>query len=127
MDNFGGRNTIMSIHGSKKYHFTTILTLRSRSSVTWILSVWDPPSSVGRAFAEDANTVALQNDQLTIQSTLNLKKGDRVWVQIDRISPGAFLYDSGAHFTHFTGFMLEEEIVASLWDIFLKYKKMIVH
>lgn len=60
-------------------------------------------------------------------STLNLKKGDRVWVQIDRISPGAFLYDSGAHFTHFTGFMLEEEILASLWDIFLKYKKMIVH
>ena len=73
--------------------------------------------SVGRARAEDGITVALQNDQLTIQSTLNLKKGDRVWVQIDRISPGAFLYDSGAHFTHFT------EIVASLWDIFLKYKK----
>ena len=83
--------------------------------------------SVGRARAEDGITVALQNDQLTIQSTLNLKKGDRVWVQIDRISPGAFLYDSGAHFTHFTGFMLEDEIVASLWDIFLKYKKMIVH
>ena len=70
--------------------------------------------SVGRARAEDGITVALQNDQLTIQSTLNLKKGDRVWVQNDRISPGAFLYDSGAHFTHFTGFMLEDEIVASL-------------
>jgi hypothetical protein len=71
--------------------------------------------SVGRACAEDANTVPLQNDQLTIQSTLNLKKGDRVWVQIDRISAGIFLIDSdSAHFTHFTGFMLEEEIVASL-------------
>jgi hypothetical protein len=25
------------------------------------------------------------------------------------------LFDSDAHFTHFTGFMLEEEIAASLW------------
>jgi hypothetical protein len=25
------------------------------------------------------------------------------------------LYDDGYHYTHFTGFMLEEEIVASLW------------
>jgi hypothetical protein len=26
------------------------------------------------------------------------------------------LYDSGIHRTHFTGFMLEEEIVTALWD-----------
>jgi hypothetical protein len=26
-----------------------------------------------------------------------------------------YLYDSSSHYTHFTGFMLEEEIVASLW------------
>jgi hypothetical protein len=25
------------------------------------------------------------------------------------------LHDSGNHYTHFTGFLLEEEIVASLW------------
>jgi hypothetical protein len=25
------------------------------------------------------------------------------------------LYDTSQHFTHFTGFLLEEEIVASLW------------
>ena len=48
MDNFGGRNTIMSSHDSKilRLHFTMILlTQRSRSSVTRILSVSDPPSS----------------------------------------------------------------------------------
>jgi hypothetical protein len=27
---------------------------------------------------------------------------------------GASLYDTGNHYNHFTGFMLEEEIVASL-------------
>jgi hypothetical protein len=30
------------------------------------------------------------------------------------------LVDDNRHFTHFTGFMLEEEIVASLWDFGFK-------
>jgi hypothetical protein len=29
------------------------------------------------------------------------------------------LYDSGSHHTHFTGFMLEEEIVANFWGFVL--------
>jgi hypothetical protein len=28
------------------------------------------------------------------------------------------LYDNGNHFTHFTGWMLQEEIVASFWGFF---------
>jgi hypothetical protein len=51
---------------------------------------------------------------LTLQSTLNLKKGDEVWVQIDYGGSSLYLFDGSWHFTHFTGFMLEEEIVASL-------------
>jgi hypothetical protein len=34
-------------------------------------------------------------------------------VEIFDLSSGAYLHDYN-HFTHFTGFMLEEEIVASL-------------
>jgi hypothetical protein len=59
-------------------------------------------------------TVAAQLLPLTIQSTLNLKKDDQVWVEIIQMSPGVLLYDDDFHFTHFTGFVLEEEIVASL-------------
>jgi hypothetical protein len=55
-----------------------------------------------------------QYSPLTLQSTLNLKKGDRVWVQISYSGSDSFLKDDQEHFTHFTGFMLEEEIVASL-------------
>ena len=62
---------------------------------------------------EETNAINTQNDQLTVQSTLNLKKDDQVWVAISNQSPGTFLYDSGGLFTHFTGFMLQEEIVAS--------------
>ena len=63
---------------------------------------------------------------LSLQSTMNLIKGDQVWVQIEYMTSGASLYDYGTsqyppypwelytHYTHFTGFMLEEEIVASI-------------
>jgi hypothetical protein len=33
-------------------------------------------------------------------------------------------YDSNTHLTHFTGFMLEEEIVAYLWGSTSKMRKM---
>jgi hypothetical protein len=55
-----------------------------------------------------------QMSPLTLQSTLNLKKGDQVWVEIGAQSTGAYLYDDYFYSTHFTGFMLQEEIVASL-------------
>jgi hypothetical protein len=42
----------------------------------------------------------------TFQSTLNLKKDDQIWVQIE----GIYLHDDGNHQTHFTGLMLEEEL-----------------
>jgi len=51
---------------------------------------------------------------LLVHSTLNLKKGDQVWVAIWGKSADVNLYDSLSHHTHFTGWMLEEEIVASL-------------
>ncbi len=69
---------------------------------------------IGLGKAEESNNVAGQLSPLTLQSTLNLKKGDQVWLEIDWGSTGAYLYDDSDHLTHFTGFMLEEDIVASL-------------
>ena len=67
---------------------------------------------------KEGTTVAHQVSPLTLQSTLNLKKGDQVSVEIvdSTIDSNAraFLIDDRNHLTHFTGFMLEEEIVASL-------------
>ncbi len=68
---------------------------------------------IGLGYVEESNTPG-QYSPLTLQSTLNLKSGDQVWVAINYQSTGAYLYDNGNHFTHFTGWMLEEEIVASL-------------
>jgi hypothetical protein len=36
--------------------------------------------------------------------------------------------ESSNHYTHYTGFMLEEEIVSTLWDFeFLFYKSSVVY
>jgi hypothetical protein len=70
---------------------------------------------IGAGEDEEANTFANQNNQVTLQSTLHLNKGDQVWVEIRWITSGAYLYDDDVkHSNHFTGFMLKEEIVASL-------------
>ena len=69
---------------------------------------------IGFGWVEEANTVAGQNSPLTVQSTLNLKKDDQVWLSINDMSSGVNLYDNNGQYSHFTGFMLEEQIVESL-------------
>ena len=69
---------------------------------------------IGKAFVQEYDTSVTHWYPLTIQSTLHLKSGDKVWVQIDFWSTGTYLFDDSKHYTHFTGFMMEEEIVASL-------------
>jgi hypothetical protein len=86
----------------------------SSSSVYLGVSLYLNAGRIGTGYVYEANTVANQNNPLTFQSTLNLKKGDQVWLQFSSQSIGTYLYDDNRHFNHFTGFMLEEDIVASL-------------
>ncbi len=70
---------------------------------------------VARVGFSETNTVDYQVDLLTLPATLlNLKSGDQVWLILIQISPGAYLNGDGYRNTHFSGFYLEEEIVASL-------------
>jgi hypothetical protein len=67
---------------------------------------------IGLASVQDSIFVsANQWSPVTLQSTLNLQKGDTVWLEISYLSSGAYLHDDNFHHTHFTGFILEEEIV----------------
>jgi hypothetical protein len=67
---------------------------------------------IGMSFVGEYNVPVHQYSPLTLQSTLNLKKGDQVWVEF--FGSNHLVDNPSYHFTHFTGFMLEEEIVASL-------------
>ncbi|EFX77489.1 C1q and tumor necrosis factor-related protein-like protein 2 [Daphnia pulex] len=68
---------------------------------------------IGASFVSQNNDPVDQYNPVTLQSTLNLKKGDQVWVEI-WYTGSSSLHDDSSHHTHFTGFMLGEEIVASL-------------
>jgi hypothetical protein len=101
--------------GINFFSFTGLADFQASSSVFYLqVRLYFNGGRIGAGYVEEANTIANQNDQVTLQSTLNLEKGDQVWVVIDSISSGVSLFDSGAHYTHFTGFLLEEKIVASI-------------
>jgi hypothetical protein len=84
-------------------------------SVDFFSSLYLNGDIIGVSQVQENKGPVDQLSPFSLQSTLNLKKGDRVWVAIGYFDPTySFLWDNGFHFTHFTGFMLEEEIVASL-------------
>nr|CAH0101839.1 unnamed protein product [Daphnia galeata] len=86
----------------------------SSSRVALGVSLYLNGGQIGTGWVEESNNVAGQQSPLTLQSTMNLKSGDQVWVAINWQATGAYLGDNSAyHWTHFTGWMLEEEIVAS--------------
>ncbi len=97
------------------FSFTGLAEFPISSSWVYLsVSLYLNGGRIGTGYVEEANTVANQDSPLIVQSTLNLTKDDQVWVDIRSMSTGAFLYDDSYHRTHFTGFMLEEEILASL-------------
>ena len=69
---------------------------------------------IGLGESEEANSLSNQNEQLSLQSTLNLKAGDKIWLKITRTSgAGEYLFDAGG-WNHFSGWLLEEEFSMSL-------------
>ncbi|XP_057368460.1 uncharacterized protein LOC130689541 [Daphnia carinata] len=69
---------------------------------------------VGEAWVHEGTTTVNRDSPLTFQSTLTLKAGDRIWLQIKSLGDTGFLYDDKNGYNHFNGFMLDEEITRSL-------------
>nr|CAH0106851.1 unnamed protein product [Daphnia galeata] len=74
---------------------------------------------VGTSRVTESNTAGNVHSELTMQSTLDLKAGDKIWLQIFCMTPGgvAFLYDNpnaDQRFNHFTGWLLEENLAGIL-------------
>ncbi|XP_046639768.1 uncharacterized protein LOC124320908 [Daphnia pulicaria] len=98
------------------FSFAGTAYLSSSSPVAFHSRLISNGNLIGASYVREDNGPVNQLSPLTLQSTLNLKKGDQLWVEIYySSSSSSSLYDvSTHHFTHFMGFMLEEEIVASL-------------
>ena len=70
-------------------------------------------NEVGRAQCNDFSGIG-EWEIYSIQSTLHLQSGDRMWLQIPSMGLGVYLQDTNLHYTHFTGWMLQEDITHSL-------------
>ena len=96
------------------FSFTGHVDFPASSSAYIGIDLYRNGDLFGASLVQETNTGTYQMSQLTLQWTLNLKSGDQVWMMIDAISSEVLLYDNAVHFTHFSGFMLQEEIVASV-------------
>ena len=69
---------------------------------------------IGTGYSDEIGTGG-RYETLSLQSTLNLQNGDQTWLQIENISPEASLF--GGAYTHFNGFLLEEEVSQSFINV----------
>ena len=68
--------------------------------------------SAGRADNGGANG---QSETVSFHSTLNLQNGDQIWLEISQMSTGTYL--TGALYTQFSGYLLEENILQSFREM----------
>jgi hypothetical protein len=95
------------------FSFTGNGGLFSSSEANFYFRLFLNGNLIGSTHVQEMNGPISEHSPMSFQSTLKLEKGDRVWVQME-YSPAMYLSDESTHTTHFTGFMLEEEIVAAL-------------
>jgi hypothetical protein len=97
------------------FSFTGMASMPASSSRVYLgVALYLNGGRIGMGYVSDENTTNDQDSPLTFQSTLNLKSGDQVVVALYTQSLEAKLYDNSPyHFTHFTGFMLQEKTAAS--------------
>jgi hypothetical protein len=85
----------------------------SSSIVRMVVGLFLNGNQIGVGESEEANSLSGQNEQLSLQSTLNLKAGDKIWLEITQtFGAGIFLFGGG--WNHFSGWLLEEEFSMSL-------------
>ena len=68
-------------------------------------------SEVGRGFTvtqDDSST-----HTISLNSVLELKTGDQVWISIAQIEGAAQLHETSFHYTHYTGYLLHENMASS--------------
>jgi hypothetical protein len=96
------------------FSFAGVARLSDPSSALFYSFLYLNGNLIGASRVSQNNGPVDQYSPLTLQATLNLKTGDQLWVQIGYYDSSSYLFDGSDHLTHFTGFMLEEEIAASL-------------
>lgn len=72
------------------------------------LTLYKNGGEIGRAFSDEMSDLR-KHGTFSMQSTLDLMKGDQIWPMISVIAPQVNLVGHG--YTHFSGFLLDEDLV----------------
>jgi hypothetical protein len=84
-------------------------------SVAWFFSnLYLNGNIIATSLVQEHKGPVHQYSPKSFQSTLKLKTGDQLWVKMGYAGSSSYFFDDRYHHTHFTGFMLEEEIAVSL-------------
>ena len=101
------RNGIYTFHLAGAVYYPP-----STTRIDMFLSLVLNDIDIGRTITTDTNVDGSWYTH-SLHSTLELKAGDQVWISIPSLNGGA-LYDDANHYTHFTGYLLQENVASSL-------------
>ena len=97
--------------GIYTFSFTGHAYLLASSSTVYLwVRMYLNGKFIGIGWADEVG-ITQQYETFSFQSTLSLKKGDEIWLEISSMSIGASLYCGG--YTHFSGFLLEENLTVA--------------
>jgi hypothetical protein len=106
--------------GTYFFSLSGLANIPASSYVTELLTgLYLNGNRISSSYAGEIST-ARQFKPLSLQSTLNLDVGDQVWVEIFKLGDytgntrAVYLFDDSNHYTHFNGWLLQENISNSL-------------
>ena len=97
-----------------KYFFSVSGKAGIPASSTWIylrINLYKNDEYVGFCFSDEISTGG-QYETFSLESTLDLKKGDTILLKIVEPKPAVFIRGGGSF--HFNGWLLEEDIFPNL-------------
>ncbi len=85
----------------------------STSKVALWIRLMKNGNPMSNGLADESNTQS-EYETFSLQSTLSLQAVDQIWLEILQIDPGVTLHNSLNSYTHFNGFLIEEDVSQSL-------------
>ena len=96
--------------GKYFFSFTGLVKFPGISSlVRTEIGLYKNGAFIGFSESDENFNSGFQYETISLQSTLELIKGDQIWIGISSISSGVSL--EGNYYTHFNGFLLEQSSV----------------